>query len=111
MLSLKKPSAESMRCSLKEQALLNFSYSALGETATTPPAGYAVDRTRIKLGQGEAVFHLTQTVLQDWEQFRLGWVEAWPPETPIKAGEVVAVLGRAIGVWSRQRLPSCLCRG
>ena len=30
----------------------------------------------------------------------MGWVEAWSPKTPIKTGEVVAVLGRAIGVWS-----------
>ena len=37
--------------------------------------------------------------LQRWEQFRLGWVEAWSPETPIQPGEVVAVMGRAIGLW------------
>ncbi len=99
MLSLRKPSAESMQRFIMEQAPLNFSYSALGATATTPPAGYVVDRTRIKLGQGEAVFHLAKTALQHWEQFRLGWVEAWSPDTPIKTGEVVAVLGRAIGLW------------
>lgn len=29
----------------------------------------------------------------------MGWVEAWPPDTPIKTGEVVAVMGRAIGLW------------
>ena len=99
MLSLRKPSAESLRRFLTEQAVLDFSYSAVGATATTPPAGYAVDRTRIKLGEGEAVFHSAKTALQRWEQFRLGWVEAWSPDTPIKTGEVVAVMGRAIGLW------------
>ena len=34
-----------------------------------------------------------------WQQFHLGWVEAWPPDTPIQPGEVVAVLGRALGLW------------
>ncbi len=99
MLSLRKPSAGSVRRFLSEQAVLGFSYSAVGATATTPPAGYAVDHTRIKLGQGEAVFHLAKTAVQRWEQFRLGWVEAWSVDTPIKTGEVVAVMGRAIGLW------------
>ena len=80
-------------------AKLPFSYSAVGATATTPPADYAVDHTRIKLGEGEAVFHSARAALQRWEQFRLGWVEAWSPDTPIKTGEVVAVMGRAIGLW------------
>ena len=33
-------------------------------------------------------------------QFRLGWVEAYPPDTPIVVGEIVAVIARAIGLWS-----------
>ena len=34
-----------------------------------------------------------------WNQFRLGWVEAWSPETPIRTGEVVAVIARKVGLW------------
>jgi uncharacterized protein (UPF0548 family) len=71
----------------------------VGATAETPPAGYAVDRTRIKLGESEAVFRSAIAALRRWEQFRLGWVEAWSPETPIQPGEVVAVMGRVCGVW------------
>ena len=99
MLSLRKPSAESIRRFLAEQAKLPFTYSAVGATATTPPAGYVVDHTRIKLGEGEPVFRSAIAALQRWEQFRLGWVEAWSPDTPIQSGEVVAVMGRAIGLW------------
>ncbi len=29
----------------------------------------------------------------------MGWVEAWPADTPIRAGETVAVLIRAFGLW------------
>ena len=65
----------------------------------TPPVGYVVDYTRIKLGEGESVFRSAIAALRRWEQFRLGWVEAWSPDTPIKPGEVVAVMGRAIGRW------------
>ncbi|MBX7105648.1 MAG: DUF1990 domain-containing protein [Gemmataceae bacterium] len=99
MLSLRKPSIESIRRFLTEQATKDFSYSAVGATATTPPAGYVVDRTRIRLGAGESVFHAAKAALQRWEQFRLGWVEAWSPDTPIKSGEVVAVMGWAVGLW------------
>ena len=99
MLSLRKPTAESIRPILEAQAKLPFSYAAVGATAKTPPAGYAVDHTRIKLGEGEPVFHAAKAALERWEQFRLGWVEAWSPDTPIQSGEVVAVMGRAIGLW------------
>ena len=58
-----------------------------------------MDHTRIKLGEGEEVFRAAKAALERWEQFRLGWVEAWPPETPIQAGEVVAVLARRLGLW------------
>ncbi len=99
MLSLRKPSVESIRLFLTEQVGKDFTYPAVGATATTPPAGYVVDRTRIKLGEGEPVFRAAGDALRRWEQFRLGWVEAWSPDTPIRPGEVVAVMGRAIGLW------------
>jgi uncharacterized protein (UPF0548 family) len=99
MYSLRKPSADDMRRFLSAQAKLPFTYDAVGATAKTPPAGYAVDRTRMKLGEGEAVFRSAIAALRRWEQFRLGWVEAWSPDTPILAGEVVAVIGRVLGLW------------
>jgi uncharacterized protein (UPF0548 family) len=99
MLSLRKPPAESVRRFLAGQADLPFSYAAVGATATIPPAGHVVDRTRVKLGEGEPVFRAATAALRRWEQFRLGWVEAWSPDTPIQPGEVVAVMGRALGWW------------
>jgi len=99
MLSLRKPSAESIRRFLAAQANGDFTYAAVGATAGRPPSGYVVDRTRIKLGEGEAVFQAAKAALERWEQFRLGWVEACPTETPIHAGETVAVIGRALGLW------------
>ncbi len=99
MLSLRKPSADALRRFLAAQRELPFTYEAVGATAETPPAGYVVDRTRIRLGEGEAVFRSAIAALKRWEQFNLGWVEAWPSDTPLQKGEVVAVMGRAIGVW------------
>lgn len=99
MLSLWKPSAESISLFLACQAKHDFTYTAVGATATTPPAGYVVDHTRVKVGEGEAVFNAAAAALRRWEQFNLDWLEAWPPNTPIKAGEVVAIVARSIGLW------------
>jgi uncharacterized protein (UPF0548 family) len=99
MLSLRKPPVESLRRFLAGQAAHDLSYPAVGATARTPPAGFVVDRTRIELGSGESVFHSAKAALQRWEQFRLGWVEAWSPETPLEPGQVVAIMGWAVGFW------------
>lgn len=99
MLSLRKPSAESIRHFLSKQAKLDFTYSAVGATAGTPPAGYVVDHTRIKLGDGQEVYEAAKAALRRWDQFRLGWLEAGPKETPVKQGEVVAVVAYVIGLW------------
>jgi uncharacterized protein (UPF0548 family) len=99
MWSLRKPSADALRDFLAGQRELPFTYGAVGATAGTPPAGFVVDRTRIKLGEGEAVFRSAIAALKQWEQLNLGWVQAWHSDTPIQTGEVVAVMGRAVGVW------------
>ncbi len=99
MLSLRKPSAERLREFLAAQSKLDFTYSAVGATAAVPPAGYVVDRTRTKLGEGAGTFAAAKDALRRWEHFRLGWVETWPPNTPIQAGQVVAVIARLFGLW------------
>ena len=86
MLSLRKPTAERLRGFLAAQSKLDFTYPAVGATAAVPPGGYAVDRTRVQLGDGAGTFAAAKAALGHWEHFRLGWVEAWPPETPIEAG-------------------------
>lgn len=98
-LSLHKPTRDSLSRFVEEQAALGFSYAAVGATAGTPPAGYVVDRTRIELGVGESVFHAAKAALQRWQQFQLGWVEMWSPNTPLEDGQVVAIIGWAMGFW------------
>jgi uncharacterized protein (UPF0548 family) len=98
MLLLRKPTAESIGVFLAAQASLDFTYPAVGATATVPPVGYNVDRTRIKLGEGAKIFAAGKAALERWKHFSLGWVETWPPETPIQAGQVVAVVARLFGL-------------
>ncbi|WP_406694414.1 DUF1990 domain-containing protein [Singulisphaera sp. Ch08] len=100
MISLRKPSAESIRDFLATQSKLDFTYQAVGATAGDLfPEGYILDHTRVKLGEGEEVFSRAQRALKDWTQFRLGWVEAWAPPSPLQVDEVVGVVARVLGVW------------
>lgn len=96
---LSRPSAATVRDFLAVQAKLDFSYPAVGATASTPPSGYVVDHARIKLGEGEGTFRAARGALERWDQFRLGWVESWPPGAPIRSGEVVASVARRLGMW------------
>src|SRR5690349_21955917 len=99
MLLLRRPSTETLREFLAAQSKLGFTYSAVGATATVPPAGYAVDHTRIKLGEGERAFERAKAALGRWDQFRLGWLEAWSPSITIASGDIVAVVARTFGLW------------
>lgn len=98
-LFLSKPTAEVLRQFLTEQVDLDFNYLAVGASNETPPAGYVVDRTRIDLGSGEQIFEGAKAALKRWQQFQLGWVEAWSPDTPLEVGQCVVVMGWAVGCW------------
>jgi uncharacterized protein (UPF0548 family) len=100
MFRLRKPSAEAVRRFLNSQAPLPFSYSAVGATSESPPAGYVVDHTRVQLGVGSSVFEKGKVALERWQQFQLGWVEPCWPGTAIEPGQVVGVLARVYGLWS-----------
>lgn len=99
MLTLRKPSSGRLHDFLVVQSKLDLTYPAVGATANQLPAGYVVDHTRIKLGEGAGTFVAAKAALERWEHFRLGWVETWPSETPIQTGQVVAVIARVLGLW------------
>jgi uncharacterized protein (UPF0548 family) len=99
MILLRKPDPTAIRKFLDAQTKLDLTYTAVGATTTAPPAPYVVDHTRIRLGEGGNVFTAARAALERWEQFRLGWVEAWPASTPIRKDEVVAVLAHSLGLW------------
>ena len=69
MLSFRKPTVDAMRRLMAAKAKRPFTYEAVGATAESPPAGYVVDRTRIKLGEGKPVFRSAIAALRRWEQY------------------------------------------
>lgn len=96
---IRHPTTDRMRDFLAEQSSLDLTYPGIGRMADTPPDGYTVDHTRVELGTGDAVFESACTALQNWKQIRLSWMRAWPEDTPICEGSVIALLARSCGFW------------
>lgn len=100
MVLFHRPSLEARRRFLQSQSASAYSYRPVGATATeSKPPGFRLDCTRVVLGTGEAVFEKACAALLQWRQFQLGWVDAWPADTPLAAGAVVTVLAKAGGMW------------
>jgi|SoiMethySBSTD1v2_1073268.scaffolds.fasta_scaffold230396_2 uncharacterized protein (UPF0548 family) len=120
MFSFRRPTPEALRRVLTTQTQLGFTYREVGATAKavdpvpgekkregaglTPspfqlPPSYTIDHIRVELGMGDSVFRRAVAALKRWEQFHLGWLEAFPNDTPIRAGEAVLVIARAGGLW------------
>jgi uncharacterized protein (UPF0548 family) len=100
MFSPRKPTPETLRTILDSQKGLELTYQEVGATAhLTRPAGFVVDHTRAKLGEGTEVFEAAKAALQQWRQYRFSWLEAWPEDTPIQKGIEVATVARLLGLW------------
>ena len=100
MISFRKPSPETLGTLLHSQKGLGFTYQEVGLTETLQrPAGFVVDHTRGKLGEGTEVFEAAKSALKRWRQYRFSWLEAWPDDTPIRAGDEVATVAWLLGVW------------
>ncbi len=100
MFSLTEPTEQDVVKAIASQQGLQFTYREVGATNTTPPLSYTVDRNRVQLGSGEAMFKSAVEALKNWRQFDLGWVTAVPPGVKIEVGAEVAVKARAFGTWS-----------
>ena len=100
MFLLRKPSKEQIASFISSQRDLPFSYEYVGATRTEAPAGFVVDHTRAKLGEGEETYRAAVSALNTWKQFDLGWMKIVPPATELVVGAVVAVQAKAFGLWS-----------
>lgn len=100
MLQLQRPTNNEIDLLRAAQSQLPFTYEAVGASATTPPTGFTVDHTRVRLGSGESTFAQAKLGLQQWQPFNLGWVDAAPSDAPLSVGTVVIVVARTFGVYS-----------
>ena len=100
MFRVRQPTDAVVRRFLADQARLNLTYEEVGATVKIPPVNFVVDHTRVRIGDGVPVFEQARQCLQGWRQFDLGWLYASPADTPIRSGEVVAVVAHIFGIWS-----------
>lgn len=100
MFRIREPSVAGIRRFLDRQRDLPFSYPETGATRAAPPAGYVVDRNRVRLGEGDRIFRRCADALRSWEHFGLGWVRLCWPEAGIEPGTDVAILVHRLGLWS-----------
>ena len=100
MFLIRKPSNEQNRETIEAQTSLDFTYPMVGATRNAEaPSGFVVDHNRIQLGEGEEVFEIAKRALADWQHYRFSWLELHRPESPLEAGQTVATVARALGLW------------
>jgi uncharacterized protein (UPF0548 family) len=100
MLSLHRPDKASIDRWLVEQRKRGFNYSEVGFTRDRPPAhGYNVDRYRVQLGSGEAVYERAAAAIRSLRMWDFDWIRLCWPGTPLEVGAVLATLTRQVGVW------------
>jgi len=64
------------------------------------PTGFAHDRSRSNLGQGQQIFEAARDAFLRWQQFDLGWVQVLNPGAEIAAGQLVGVEVHTVCLWS-----------
>ncbi len=100
MWHFSRPDAARVRRYLDAQRAGPLTYDAVGATnGGAPPAGFALDHNRQRLGRGEAAFARAREDVRRWRMFPAPWTAIEPADAPIAEGEVVAVHIRALGVW------------
>ena len=84
MFSLRRPTDAQIADFLHEQASQPLSYSFAGQTRTEPEPqpGWNVDRERVLLGSGEAVFEKARAAINSWKMFPPELATIHPCEQP-----------------------------
>ena len=102
MFLLGEPSEDRIAEFLCAQRDAPFSYREVGASreGAGKLAGYAVDHSRMRLGEGGETFDRAIAALRAWKMFDVGWVRILPAAAPLEVGTTVAVLARHYGFWS-----------
>ena len=100
MFFFSRLSAEPLEALVLAHGKEPYSYAEVGRTRADAPAGYNVDHNRVLLGRGREVLARAATAVRQWKMFDLGWVELFPAQPSLRAGETVAVIVGHLGFWS-----------
>jgi uncharacterized protein (UPF0548 family) len=103
VIRLRRPSRDEIRAELRV-AGRPFSYAEVAATADPArfaalAANYDLDRHCFPLGDGRDLFERARASLLSWDHFEIAWLELLGAGTPPCAGQTVATLTRAAGLW------------
>jgi uncharacterized protein (UPF0548 family) len=98
MISLVKPSGETLSRFLEDRVNEGFSYQG-SDVSAPSPVGFEVDEESTVLGHGPAVFARARIGLQAWQHFALPWVTVYPAAPLVARGTTVVIVARYLGLW------------
>jgi uncharacterized protein (UPF0548 family) len=99
MLLLHRPTANAFDRLLTRWRAQALTYPHEGITRDAgAPRGFAVDHNRIQLGDDFAAFERAVAAMRRWAMFDIPWLALEPRDTPIRSGEIVAIMPRMLGL-------------
>jgi len=99
MFLLQRPAPAAIDRFLEASRDLPLSYGPPGIVRDNI-ADHRFHEALVRVGHGTADFKRARAALLTWQQFDIGWVEAYPRHAPVAVGTVVGVLIRHLGFWS-----------
>jgi uncharacterized protein (UPF0548 family) len=101
---IRKPNEKDAEQFLAAQRQSHFSYSEVGITRKLKPEyrdrDHFVDHNQTQVGVGSDIFASSVAGLRTWQMFRLGWIDLFPQNVSIEAGQTVALRIHHFGFWS-----------
>ena len=100
MISLTRPSQDTLMKKLKASVQKPFSYNELGKTQEQKfPSGYEHSIHSHKIGTGQKDFKRAVQLFKEWRQFPQPLAHIFPEDSVILKGVTVIVVSRKFGFW------------
>lgn len=96
---IREPSRTVVDRFVADQQLGELTYRHVGCTQDSAVQGFDCDRTRVRLGTGEAVFCAAREAISTWRMFPSGWTRVVHNVPTVCADQTVAVLIKVFGLW------------
>ena len=101
MLAFTKPRESEVQKMLDGQKHLSLTYPEVGVTrGGVIPSGYGTDKVVAEIGRGAECFAKSVTLMKNWAEYGLNWIEVFPHGAELKADSVVVVAAFFVGLWS-----------
>jgi uncharacterized protein (UPF0548 family) len=101
MLSLVKPRELEVQQFLDNQRQLALTYPEVGSTrGGIVPPGYGTDKVVEEIGRGRESFAKSVSLMKNWSEYGMDWIEVFPHGAELKPDSVVAVAAFVVGIWA-----------